>query len=232
MQLPCVFGNLVTRLSLGGDAGVEFLRDVIVAFETHGFVKFFCRPLLPCRGFEWSASVGTASKMFAVAPANIRLLLACRGFALLVVVTPHLFVGLFHDCLPFRECFGFILCVHSGSSISNLNGQKKSGFLFFDGVPFGCGPCSWLAAHGQNIAILGVSRFELTISNYWPLDRLSGEAPDFSAKDPLVSLFLRASCHDARRTPSPGAYDLLLLALHSRQVSLNCAVVHEELPQP
>jgi len=127
MQLPCVFGNLARRLPLGGDAGVEFLREVIVAFETHGFVKFLCRPLLPCRGFEWSASVGTAFKMFPVAPANIRLLRACRGFALLVVVSPHLFVGLFHDCLPIPECFGFVLCVHSGSSISNLNGQKKSG---------------------------------------------------------------------------------------------------------
>src|SRR5678815_5470425 len=74
-----------------------------------------------------SASVGTAFKMFPVAPANIRLLLACRGFALLVVVSPHVFVGLFHDCLPIPECFGFVLCVHSGSSISNLNGQKKSG---------------------------------------------------------------------------------------------------------
>ena len=75
MQLPCVFGNLVSRLALGGDAGVEFLREVIVAFETHGFVKFLCRPLLPCRGFQWSASVGTAFKMFPVARANIRLLL-------------------------------------------------------------------------------------------------------------------------------------------------------------
>ena len=110
MQLPCVFGNLVRRLPLGGDAGVEFLREVIVAFETHGLVKFLCRPLLPCRGFECSASIGTAFKMFAVAPANIRVLLACRGFALLVVVGPHLFVGLFHDCLAPLNVLG-LSCV-------------------------------------------------------------------------------------------------------------------------
>src|SRR5215831_16350363 len=128
MQLPCVFGNLVRRLPLGGDAGVEFLRDVIVAFETHGFVKFFCRPLLPCRGFEWFVSVGTAFKMFPVAPANIRLLLAWRGFAVLIVISPHLFVGLFHNCLPLPECFRFVVCVHSGSSMSILNGKKRGGF--------------------------------------------------------------------------------------------------------
>jgi len=46
------------------------------------------------------------------------------------------------------------------------------------------------AAHGQNIAILGVSRFEARISNYWQLDCLSGKAPDFSEKDPLWSLFV------------------------------------------
>jgi hypothetical protein len=46
------------------------------------------------------------------------------------------------------------------------------------------------AAHGQNIAILGVSRFEVRISNYWRLDCLSGKAPDFSGKDPLGSLFV------------------------------------------
>ena len=49
-QLPCVFGDVVELLPLGGDAAVEFLREVIVAFETHGFVKFLCRPLLPCGG--------------------------------------------------------------------------------------------------------------------------------------------------------------------------------------
>ena len=48
------------------------------------------------------------------------------------------------------------------------------------------------AAHGQNIAILGVSRFEARISNYWQLDCLSGKAPDFSEKDPLWS-FIRTS---------------------------------------
>jgi hypothetical protein len=46
------------------------------------------------------------------------------------------------------------------------------------------------AAHGQNIAILGVSRFEVRISNYWRLDCLSGKAPDFSGKDPLPCLFV------------------------------------------
>jgi hypothetical protein len=46
------------------------------------------------------------------------------------------------------------------------------------------------AAHGQNIAILGVSRFEARISNYWQLDCLSGKAPDFSEKDPLWTLFV------------------------------------------
>ena len=61
---------------------------------------------------------------------------------------------------------------------------------FFDGVPFDLVLAAGRAAHGQNIAILGVSRFEVRNSNYWQLDCLSGKAPDFSEKDPLWSLFV------------------------------------------
>jgi hypothetical protein len=68
----------------------------------------------------------------------------------------------------------------------NRFGSVTAKVLRYAGGAFAAGR----AAHGQNIAILGVSRFEARISNYWQLDCLSGKAPDFSEKDPLWNLFV------------------------------------------
>ena len=70
------------------------------------------------------------------------------------------------------------------SRVRMMSSRSSTAFLLIVVLAAGRAAC------GQKIAILGVSRFEARISNYWQLDCLSGKAPDFSEKDPLWSLFV------------------------------------------
>lgn len=78
------------------------------------------------------------------------------------------------------------------------------------------------AAHGQNIAILGVSRFEARISNYWQLDCLSGKAPDFSEKDPLWSSIRTSDPRSESKSPLPVPKTHPTFQLHAHEA---CSVV-------
>ena len=78
------------------------------------------------------------------------------------------------------------------------------------------------AAHGQNIAILGVSRFEARISNYWQLDCLSGKAPDFSEKDPLWSFIRTSDPRSESKSPLPVPKTHPTFQLHAHEA---CSVV-------